>query len=415
MLDGLRHRLATVAASVPRAYWYVWWGTLVNRLGGFVIPLLTIYLIEVRRLSVAEAGGIVSVFGAGAVAASIVGGQLSDRLGRRITMVISMFGGAIAMTVLGLVRDLTAITAMVGVVGFVGELYRPAVLAFVADVVPPAQRVYAYGLLHWVINVGFAFAAIVGGLLAEVDFTILFLADAATMAVYGVIVLVAVPETRPAAPVEAAPVEAAPARPAVRSWLRDGPFLILVVLTLLLALLPNQAGSTLSAHMTWQGFTPAAFGAVMAVNGVLIIALQPALTAWSARRDPSRVLAVAALFYGIGIALHGLAPSFPLHAAAVTVWTIGEIFESPSRSAVVAAMAPADARGRYQGAVVMAFGAAQLVSPKLGTWTWEHVGPDVLWGACLVVGAVVALAHVAAGPARRRRMAVSGPSPSGSS
>jgi len=412
---------------VPRAYWYVWWGTLVNRLGGFVIPLLTIYLIEVRRLSVAEAGGIVSVFGAGAVAASIVGGQLSDRLGRRITMVISMFGGAIAMTVLGLVRDLTAITAMVGVVGFVGELYRPAVLAFVADVVPPAQRVYAYGLLHWVINVGFAFAAIVGGLLAEVDFTILFLADAATMAVYGVIVLVAVPETRPAAPpaeaapVEGAPVETAPSRPAARSWLRDGSFLILFALTLLLALLPNQAGSTLSAHMTWQGFTPAAFGAVMAVNGVLIIALQPALTAWSARRDPSRVLAVAALFYGIGIALHGLAPSFGLHAAAVTVWTLGEIFESPSRSAIVAAMAPADARGRYQGAVVMAFGAAQLVSPKLGTWTWEHVGPDALWGACLVVGVAVALAHVAAGPARRCRMtaasaaAVSGPSPSGSS
>ncbi|HWU88222.1 MAG TPA: MFS transporter, partial [Kofleriaceae bacterium] len=282
---------------------------------------------------------------------------------------------------------------------------------------PPAQRIHAYGLLHWVINIGFAFATIIGGLLAEVDFTILFLADAATMAAYGVIVLALVPETRPAA---AAPVPETKAEArASRSWLADGPFLILVALTLLLALLPNQAGSTLSAHMTWQGFTPAAFGAVMAVNGVLIIALQPSFAAWSTKRDPSRVLAAASLLYGLGIALHGLAPSVGLHAAAVSVWTIGEIFEAPSRAAVVAAMAPADARGRYQGAVVMAFGAAQLIAPKLGTWTWEHAGPDALWSGCLAAGIAVALAHLAAGPARRRRMAagtlVSGPSPSGSS
>ncbi len=67
-----------------------------------------------------------------------------------------------------------------------------------------------------------------------------------------------------------------------------------------------------------------------------------------------------------------------LHAAAVSVWTIGEIFESPSRAAVTAAMAPAHARGRYQGAVVLAFGAAQLVAPPLSTWTLEHAHPGVL-------------------------------------
>ena len=42
MLNGLRDKFAIVGGAAPRAYWYVWWGTLVNRLGGFVIPLLTI-------------------------------------------------------------------------------------------------------------------------------------------------------------------------------------------------------------------------------------------------------------------------------------------------------------------------------------------------------------------------------------
>src|SRR6185295_8025513 len=168
MFDGLRQRIAEVAAVAPRTYWYVWWGTLINRLGGFVVPLLTIYLTKVRHVSVSEAGGVVSVFGAGAIAASLAGGYLSDRVGRKITLVISLFGGAIALMALALARDLPTITALVGVVGFVAELYRPAVSAIVADVVPPAQRVQAYGLLHWVINIGFSFAAILGGLLAEV-------------------------------------------------------------------------------------------------------------------------------------------------------------------------------------------------------------------------------------------------------
>jgi MFS family permease len=398
MLSGLCSRIAEVSAVAPRTYWYVWWGTLINRLGGFVVPLLTIYLITVRKVSVADAGGVVAVYGAGSIAASIVGGHLSDHLGRKATFLISMFGGAAAMAGLGFARGLGPITAMVGVVGFVSELYRPAVFAIVADVVPAAHRVQAYSLLHWVINIGFAFAAMVGGLLASVDFSILFIADAATTAVYGVIVLLAVPETRPAV------VERAALR-ADRSWFMDREFVVFLVISFGMVLLPFQASAPLAAHMTWQGFTPAAFGGVMAVNGLLIIALQPNLSAWSGRCEPNRVLIAAALLYGVGLALHGVATTVVLHGAAVMVWTLGEILESPTRSSIVAAMAPASARGRYQGAIVMTFGAGQLVGPKLGTWVWQREGPGTLWASCLALGALVALALAVSAPARRRRLA----------
>ena len=400
-MNGLRATFAAVGAAVPRSYWYVWWGTLVNRLGGFIVPMLTIYLTTVRKLSVAEAGGIVSVFGAGQVAASIVGGQMSDRLGRRITMVISLFGGAIAMAILGFTRDIVSMTVMIGVLGFVGDLYRPAVMAFVADVVPNEQRVNAYGLLYWVINLGFAFAAVVGGLLAEVDFTMLFVADAITMAIYGVIVLVAVPETRPPRVAKARAV-------ATRSWISDRDFVIFVAITFGFVLLPMQAGASLSAHMTWQGFTPAAYGLVMALNGVLIILLQPTLTAWSSKFDPSRVIAGAALLTGAGMVVHGLAPNLAIHAVAILLWTIGEILDSPTRSAIVADMAPVDARGRYQGALVMAWGGSQLVGPKLGTWVWEHESPMTLWLGCFALAVVVAASLLLTAPARRRRARITG-------
>jgi MFS family permease len=394
---GVRDRIAIVAAVAPRTYWYLWWGTLINRLGNFVVPMLTIYLIKVRHVSVADAGSAVAMFGVGSIAASFVGGYLADHIGRKATLVMALFGSAIAMIALAVVRDLTAISVMIGVLAFINEQYRPAVQAIVADIVPRDHQVQAYGLLHWVINIGFAFAIVVGGLIAELDFTILFIADAATTAAFGAIVLVAIPETRPAA---AARGTAAPSRP----WFTDGAFVAFVAISLGLALLPQQAIAPLAAHMTAQGFSTATFGCVIAVNGVLIIVLQPTLASWVARRDPTRVLVGAALFYGAGIAMHGLATRAAFHGAAVAVWTIGEILESPTRAAIVAAMAPIDARGRYQGAIVMTFGAAQLLGPTLGTWTWQHAGPATLWLSCLVFGVVIALALVATGPGRRRRM-----------
>lgn len=402
MLVQLRASFSSVASVAPRAFWYVWWGTLVNRLGGFVVPLLTIYLTKERGLTVSEAGGVVAVFGGGQVLASLLGGQLSDRVGRKFTMLVSLFGGAIAMVVLGLVQHIAQIAVMVGVVGFIGELYRPAVLAFVADVVPPSHRVDAYGLLYWVINLGFAVASVVGGLVATIDFQILFFADAITMAVFGLIVWRAVPETRPKVATEKSE------RPAPsRSWITDRVFVIYVLLAFAMALLPMQTAAPLSAHMTWQGFSPAGYGLVLAFNGVLIILVQPLLSTYVARFDASRVIALAALLYGAGMAVHGMAPNLAIHAVAVMVWTIGEIIESPTRSALVAGMAPADARGRYQGALVLAWASSTLLAPKLGTWLWEHEGPDTLWRGCLGLGALVALGMLLTAPARRKRLAAS--------
>jgi MFS family permease len=68
-------------------------------------------------------------------------------------------------------------------------------------------------------------------------------------------------------------------------------------------------------------------------------------------------------------------------------------------------MAPANARGRCQGAVVMTFGTAQMVGPKLGSWVWEREGPGTLWASCLGIGALVAVALAVTAPARRRRLA----------
>lgn len=418
LATSLRY-ISQARATAPPVFWFVWWGTLINRLGGFVVPLLSIYLTRQRGLSITEAGAVVSMFGLGQIGASIIGGALADRIGRRLTMMIGLFGGAAMMTLLAFAETPLEMAICVGLVALVGETYRPAVSALVADVVAPEHRVAAYGLIYWAVNLGFALAAIAGGLLANVDFFLLFLLDAATMAIYGLVIAWKVPETSPrlvgrraaraSASLDAAPaLGLTPSAARERGPLSDPVFLLFVLICLFFVLIPHQSSVVLTVQMTSQGFSSTEYGLVIACNGLLIVFLQPWMTVHSSRRDPVRVLAVAMLIAGGGMALHGAATSLWMHFLAVFIWTSGEILEAPTRSAAVAAMAPAHARGRYQGALVVAWGGGTFLGPRLGSWIWARE-PQALWWGCLGLGVVVATATLLLGPRWRHRMKAPAP------
>ena len=188
----------SLADGLPRTYWLIWIGTLINRLGGFVIPFLTLYLTAQRRIPVSTAALTVSLFGAGSFLAQLSGGELTDRLGRRPVMLMSFFITPIFMVTLGLARDLILISICTFVVGFFTDLYRPAVGAAIADLVPPESRMRAYGYNYWAVNLGAAVAPLLAGLIANYNFLILFIGDALTTAIFGLIVLLGIHETGPA-------------------------------------------------------------------------------------------------------------------------------------------------------------------------------------------------------------------------
>jgi len=190
-------RLASITEGLPRTYWLLWLGTLINRLGGFVVPFLTLYLTQERGLPVSQAALLVSLFGAGSFTAALVGGELTDRLGRRPVMLLSFLLAPVTMIALGLARPLTILAPLVYLQGFLTDLHRPAVSAMIADLIPSEQRPRAFGYLYWAINLGFAFAPILAGLMARFDYLLLFVGDAITTFVYGLIVYFGVRETRP--------------------------------------------------------------------------------------------------------------------------------------------------------------------------------------------------------------------------
>jgi predicted MFS family arabinose efflux permease len=106
-----------------------------------------------------------------------MGGVLADRIGRRATLLLATSGAGTLMLTLGFVRAGGAGTLVViaPLLGLSTDLARPPLQAAVTDVVAPDQRVRAFAMLYWAINLGFAGAAVLGGSLAERSFTPLFL------------------------------------------------------------------------------------------------------------------------------------------------------------------------------------------------------------------------------------------------
>jgi len=336
------------------------------------------------------AGPIVSLYGAGSTVAGLVGGVMADRIGRRATMLVALFGGASAMLALGFARPVWLIAVLTFTLAFLTDLHRPAVGAMIADVVAPPLRQKAYGHLYWAINLGFAVAAVLAGVLAKIDYRLLFIGDAATTVLYGLLVWRAIPETRA--------TTGQPEPGDLREVLRDRTFLLFLVPALLVAIAFFQHVSTLPLDMTAHGHDERAYGLVVGVNGALIVLLQPLATRLLAGYARDRVLAASALLVGAGFGMYAVVGTVPLYALGVGLWTLGEIAMAPINSATVADLAPRHMRGRYQGVFATTWGLAFCVGPALGSWVMGRVSAPALWIGCLAGSVVAAVAYLWIGP-----------------
>ncbi|MEV0569605.1 MFS transporter [Dactylosporangium sp. NPDC050588] len=384
---------------LPSQFWVVWTATLINRAGGFVGIFLTIYLTTERGFSESTAGFVLGLYGLGGAIGVTGAGHLTDRWGRRPTVLLAMGSASVLMVVLGLAHSRPAIMAGALALGIAAEGARPPLGAMIADLVPASDRGRAFSVYFWAINLGFATAAILAGFAAGSGYLTLFLADAATTAAAAVLIAVRIRETRPAT------TPTTEQRSGLGTLGRDRVFLGFVVCNLLIALLLLQHMAMLPIAMIDDGLSPRTFGVVIALNGVLIVLGQPLVTRLLATRREALVAPVAAVVMGVGFGLTALAHTPVWYGATVLLWTVGEMLNAPSNAALLAGLSPVDMRGRYQGAYGLSWQAASFLAPTLGGAVRELAGNTALWLGCLGLGLAAGAWSLLAAPARERRVA----------
>ncbi len=374
--------LLTNLRSLPRPAWVLFFGTFLNKFGTFVVPFLTLYLTR-QGYTVADAGFAIGAFGAGNLFASLLGGFLADTLGRRKTIVLSMFSGAVAMMLLSQARSFPAIAALTFLTGLTGELYRPAASALLADLVPPGERITAFAAYRMAFNAGWAFGPATAGFLAVGGYFWLFMGDAGSSVLFGLVAWFALPPGTVCRPRNAG-------WGGTLRWLRRDHRLLQALLgSLAIAFVFFQMSSTFGLHVTRLGFSAATYGAILSLNGVLVVFCELPLTTITRRFPERRVMAAGYLLIGAGFALNAIARTIPALIGCMALFTLGEMVAIPVSSAYLANLAPPEMRGRLLGLYGLAWSIALVVAPGLGMKMFAF-NPSLLWISCGALGVLAA-------------------------
>ncbi|GAA2425762.1 MDR family MFS transporter [Streptomyces mauvecolor] len=384
---SLRRAARETVSGLPREFWWLWTSTLINRLGAFVATFMALYLTLDRGYSASYAGLVASLHGLGGVVSSIGAGIMTDRLGRRPTLMIAQTSTALSVALLGFMTDPVAIAGVAFLVGMASNASRPAVQAMMADIVKPEDRVRAFSLNYWAINLGFAISSMTAGFIAQYSYLAGFLGEASLTLVCAVVVFLKLPESRPE---QTAVEKESEPQVGMGTVLKDGRFMGVVGLSFLISLIFQQGYVGLPVAMGTDGFSSADFGLAIAVNGILIVAVQIPVTRYIQHRDPRRLLIISALLAGYGFGLTAFAGSVAVYALTICVWTLAEIVNAPTQTGLVVRLSPVHGRGRYQGIYTMSWSVAALVAPLMSGYVIDHFGATWLWAACAVLGSVAA-------------------------
>lgn len=395
--------------TLPRTVHVLCLGILINRAGTLLVPFLTLYLQSRLGLGIETATRVMGAYGAGALVAAVAGGHLADRYGRKRVMVGSLAGGAAILSVFPLLHSSWQVAAGLFLFAMIGEMYRPATQAMIADLVEPARRPAAYALLYVAVNLGFAIAPVIGGLLASASFRWLCWVDALTNGAYALLLAFLVRETRPAA--AAAGEAPAPERvglgAALRVIARDGTMLAFCAGIVLVGLSFMQIASTFPLYLGQLGIGAKQYGRIIAVNGLMITLLQLPFAALVSRWRRDLVMIASGVVLGVGFFLNAFAHTPWQFAAVVVVWTLGEMLNAVFAPTIVSELAPPSMRGRYMGVFTMCFSSAAMFGAPLGGVVLARGGGLALWTAALLLGLGAAGFSALAGPGIRRRTSAS--------
>jgi MFS family permease len=384
-------------------------GTLFSAIGrGLTLPFLLIYLTTVRGLNAGTVGLLVGWMGFIALALAPAGGSLMDRFGaRRIVLpcfVIEAAGTGSLAFVHGVGQAFAALTlAAVG-----GAALWSGQTTILAALVTPEERQRAFGLSFTLLNLGIGIGGIIAGFVVNrahpASFQAIYLADAASYIVPGLILL-SMPAVGlrvvGAATEEMASTEEKASKDTGRGGyalvFRNRAFVRFFVFGLTLTTCGYaqiEVGFTAFSTQVVE-VSPRVIGWALAGNTLLIVGAQLFVLRWLEGRSRSRALALVGVIFATSwlvLGAAGVAGQSSLPALAIAgvvscavIFAMGETLLSPIMPAITNALATDDLRGRYNAVGSMIWGVSGIIGP-IAAGPLIGAGRAALWVVLVVTG-----------------------------
>jgi multidrug resistance protein len=355
---------------------------------GVVFPLLPIYS-ERFGASPAVATLLITSFSAAQLVCAPLWGRLSDRVGRKPILLLSLVGTCIGSLVTGLAGALWVLFLGRVIDGISGASISVA-QASVTDLAPPSQRARLLGLLGAAFGVGFVAGPALGALAALRGPHVPFLVASVLAGVNAIVAWRRLPETH--VDRVAASAGRRRDRPSLLSGAGSVADLLVLTFVAMAAFAAFEATFSLFGKARLE-FGEVSTGVVFAGVGILLSLVQGGLVhPVVSRIGEAGALRLGLLLNAFGLLLLAGVESYALLVPSLALLTIGQGLASPSLSATLAGRTTPSARGRLLGLQQSSSGLARVVGPAAGGLLFEHVGvasPYLAGAALMAVAALV--------------------------
>ena len=363
----------------------------VSAVGRMGLLYVALYLAEVHAFDVTTIGWLIAAAGLGSAIGAYGAGLLSDLLPPSRVLLASLVTGAAGFVVLIFPSRAEFIAPVLLVIGVAEGGFRPAYHRIVMSICGPDDRARAYSIYLMAVNLAFAISGPVGGLLAGINYTFVFLANclaslAAAVFLFWLFGGLKMPGNG------ALPLTGRTSIRTTASPYRDAIFVLLCISMLLCAIVHNQLQSTYSLYLHQAYHLPVeAIGPLFLVNGLMVVGMQVPMT-WMLQRIPNRSLAsIGIVLLCGGFAVLPLGSSMGFALLSLIIWTMGEILLYPPLTALVMARAERGRGGHYLGIYHSLYSVALLIAPAIGGSVYGYWGAEALWFGCGVFGAIAAI------------------------
>jgi DHA1 family tetracycline resistance protein-like MFS transporter len=394
--DGSAGAVEAPPAGDRRALTILFVTVFIDLLGfGIVIPLLPLYAEEFGA-SPLTVTWLVAVYSLMQFLVAPWWGAQSDRHGRRIILLIGLFGSALSYLIFGLAGSLTVLFVGRILAGIMGANIGVA-QAYVADVTTLEGRARGMGVIGAAFGLGFIFGPVVGGLLAPFGLAVPFLAASGLALLNGLLAIVWLPESLPPGrrgKSGGAGVTARLTRLAALS--RDpamrGLYIAFFLITFAFAGL--EATLSLWADRRWS-LTPAQVAYLFGYLGLVVTIVQGGLVGPIVRRLGERRAALTgAGFFAAGLIVTAVASNFYMLAVGLGMLGLGQGLAIPAVSALISVVAPEGRQGQLLGISQSLSAMGRVLGPLWGGLALGRIGLAAPYitgaGVVLVAGLVLA-------------------------
>jgi MFS family permease len=360
-------------SGLPKSIYVIFFARIINSMGSFVHPFLTLFLTKSLGLGVETAGLFLMMAAVSSIPGSLIGGKLADHIGRKKVIIISQGLAAMCLIPCAFLGKSLIVPYLLILSSFFGGAAQPPNSAMMADLTTTKNRKAAYSLLYLGINIGFSLGPLIAGFLYNNHMKILFLGDAATTILSLILVALFVEETLPDKVTANDKVSTNFYSETEKS--QDGslfsvllkrPYLIAFALvSMIYSFMYAQHGFIIPMQMDtlFSSRGPKLYGSLMAINGLVVVTMTTIVTVVTKKLRPILNITLAGLFFSLGFGMLFLAKTYMFFIISTIIWTIGEILSATNSGVYIANHTPMSHRGRFNAVLPLITGTGFAVGP----------------------------------------------------